>query len=58
MHQYQERNAEDDQKTRRKASCKTDMESVGLKVEDVLERTMWKREIKKTFREPQMMGKD
>ena len=29
------------QKTRWKESCKSDMESVGLKVEDVLDRTKW-----------------
>ena len=35
------------------------MESVGLKVEDVLNRAKWKKEIyPKLFRRPQMMGKD
>ena len=33
------------QKTRWKDSCKRDMESMGLKEEDVLDRTKWKNYI-------------
>ena len=33
------------QKTRWKDSCKRDMGSVGLKAEDVLDRTKWKNDI-------------
>ena len=33
------------QTTRWKDSCKRDMESVGLKEEDVLDRIKWKRDI-------------
>ena len=33
------------QTTRRKDLCKRDMESVGLKVADVLDRTTWKNDI-------------
>ena len=33
------------QKTRWKDSCKRDMESVGLKDKDALDRTMWKNDI-------------
>ena len=43
MHQYQERDGEEDRKPGGKTECKRDMESVGLfKKEDVLDRTKWK----------------
>ena len=46
MHQYQERQkGEENRKPDGKTLVK-DMESEGLKVEDVLDRTKWKREIK------------
>ena len=35
-----------------KDSCKRDMESVGLKVEDLLNRTKWKNDIPNHFGEP------
>ena len=38
-----------------KDSCNRDMESVGLKVEDVMDRTLWKRELQKLHGRPQMM---
>ena len=34
-----------------------DMESVGLKEEDALDRTKWKNDISIPFRRPQLMGK-
>ena len=44
MHQYQERDGEEERKPG-KDSCKRDMESVGLKEEDALDRTKWKNDI-------------
>ena len=40
-----ERNTE----TRRKDSCERDMESVGLKEEEVLDRTTWKNDTRNYF---------
>ena len=42
MHEYQERDGEEDRKPGGKTECKSDMESVVLKEADVLDRTKWK----------------
>ena len=49
MHQYRERDRDEDRKSGGKTLVKeiyTCAESVGLNVEDVLNRTKWKRSIK------------
>ena len=45
------------EKPRWKDSCKRDMESVGLKDEEVLDKTMWKNDIQNHFGDPRWWEK-
>ena len=45
------------QKTRCKDSCKRDPESLGLKEEDVLDRTKWKNDIQNHSGDPRLWEK-